>query len=405
MNTPSFDCHFIVIGAGPYGLAVASHLRAQGADVRVFGKAMDFWNSQMPKGMILRSPWDGSNIGDPEQAFTLDRYEAALGVKLSRHLPLADFVRYGQWFQQQTVPDLDPRNVSWVERDGDRYRVVLDDGEQINAQNVVVATGIGSFARCPAPYASLPLELASHASNQLNRDLGRFAGKRVGVVGAGQSAVESAALLREAGAEVELLVRHPFLRWLKNGTFLQWLDEKINPFKAPGKVGPKIAQWLIEKPHLFMLTPRIFRTWAAYRALRPAASGWLRPRVQGVTITEGRHAVSACERGGKVFMQLNDGSERTFDHILLGTGYKVDITRYGFLPANLLQAVRTENGHPILNGGFESSLPGLFFVGATAAHSFGPLCRFVAGTQYTAGTLGRYAKKKPTPRALVSVGA
>jgi FAD-dependent urate hydroxylase len=405
MNIRFSDCHFAVIGAGPYGLAVASHLRAQGAEVRIFGKPMDFWHSHMPRGMLLRSPWSGSNIGDPARACTLDRYEAALGTKLARQLPLEDFVRYGLWFQQRNLPDLDSRDVSWVERAGDRYRLVLDDGESFDARNVVVATGIGSFARCPAPYATLPLELASHTSNRLNRDLGRFAGQRVGVIGAGQSAVESAALLREAGAEVEILVRQPFLRWLKRDGFLHWVDRNLNPLPAPGKVGPMIVDWLIEKPWLFALTPRAFQDWATHRAIRPAASAWLRPRSQDIAITTGCHAVAAAEKGGKVHLQLNDGSERTFDHVLLGTGYKIDITRYGFLSPKMLGAVRTANGYPVLNAGFESSLPGLFFVGATAAYSFGPVCRFVQGTQYTAAALARVARRKPAPRALAAAQA
>jgi cation diffusion facilitator CzcD-associated flavoprotein CzcO len=395
-------CHFTVIGAGPYGLAVASHLRAQGAAVRIFGKTMDFWHSQMPKGMLLRSPWAGSSIGDPARACTLDRYEAARGAKLARQLPVKDFVGYGLWFQQQNLPDLDGRSVSWIECEGDGYRVALDDGETFSTRNVVVATGIGAFANCPAPYAALPLELASHTSHRLNRDLGRFRGRRVAVVGAGQSAVESAALLREAGAEVELLVRHPFLRWLKSGSLLQWVNRRINPLKAPGKVGPMVVDWLIEKPHLFTLTPRAFQNWATYRAIRPAASAWLRPRMQGIPIAAGCHAVAAVEKGGKVHLHLHDGGERTFDHVLLGTGYKIDIARYGFLSTKMLDAVRTVNGYPVLNAGFESSLPGLFFVGATAAHSFGPLCRFVQGTQYTAAALARSARRRPVPQVLAT---
>jgi thioredoxin reductase len=405
MSNRNFDCHFTVIGAGPYGLAVASHLRAQGAAVRIFGKTMDFWHSQMPQGMLLRSPWAGSSIGDPKRACTLDHYEAARGAKLARQLPLEDFVGYGRWFQQQTLPDLDPRSVARVEREGDDFRVALDDGETFNARNVVVATGIGAFANCPPPFAALPLELASHTSNRLNRDLGRFRGRRVAVVGAGQSAVESAALLREAGADVELLVRHPFLRWLKSGSVLQWVNRRLNPLKAPGKIGPMLVDWLIEKPPLFTLTPRAFQDWASYRAIRPAASAWLRPRMDGIPVTTGCQAVAAAEKGGKVQLQMNDGSERSFDHILLGTGYKIDIARYSFLSAKMLNTVRTVNGYPLLNAGFESSLPGLFFVGATATHSFGPLCRFVQGTHYTAAALARSTRRQSAPRALAMAQA
>src|SRR5258705_4773469 len=201
MNNNSFSCQFTVIGAGPYGLAVASHLRAGGAEVRIFGKWMDFWDSHMPKGMLQRSPWSGSNMDDPNQTLTLDRYESCLASKLDRRrLPREDFVRYGQWFQQKALPDLDTRNVALVEASRDGYRITLDEGEQFSSKNVIVATGIGSFSNYTAPFESLRRELASHTSDRLNHDFGRFAAKSVAVVGGGQSAIESAALLVEAGA-------------------------------------------------------------------------------------------------------------------------------------------------------------------------------------------------------------
>ncbi len=401
----SLDNRFAVIGAGPYGLAVASHLRAMGAEVRIFGKPMDFWDSQMPKGMLLRSPWLGSNIGDPTRALTLDRYESALGSKLDHgRVHLDDFVRYGQWFQRQALPDLDQRNVSTVEHDASGYRLTLEDGESFHSPNVVVAAGIGSFPNCPALFASLPEDLVSHASHRTNRDLGRFSGKRVIVVGAGQSAVESAALLHEGGAEVEVLIRQPKLRWLKP----RWpklrpvidflLDSKLNPLSAPARIGSSSIGWLVERPALFTALSRERQDKLYGAAVRPAASGWLEPRTQGVTFSPNRHAVKAALRGDKVHLQLNDGEERSVDHVLLGTGYKIDIARYSFLSRELLQGVKAVHGYPVLNRGFESSLPGLYFVGAPATYSFGPFLRFVAGSRYAAAALSRYALRAPASR-------
>jgi cation diffusion facilitator CzcD-associated flavoprotein CzcO len=397
---------FAVIGAGPYGLAVAAHLRAAGREVRIFGKSMDFWDSQMPKGMWLRSPWNGSNIADPERILTLDQYQADQGSPLVRPLPVEDFVRYGRWFQRRSLPDLDPRNVVSVERAEGGFRLALEDGESLGVECVVVATGIGSFAHQPVPFASLPAELVSHTSARINRDLGRFAGKRVMVVGGGQSAVESAALLSEAGADVEVLVRQPHMRWLRLESVLPtMMDSKLNPFRAPGKIGAPPINWLIEHPALFTMLPRRLQSWLAVRAIGPAASGWLRPRTQQIAFKTGSHAVAADAHGGKIRLQLNDGTSREADHVLLGTGYKIDIARYGFLSPELLQGVRTVNGYPVLNRGFESSLPGLYFVGATGAHSFGPLCRFVVGTQYAARALTNFVRKAPAPRLLATAQA
>jgi cation diffusion facilitator CzcD-associated flavoprotein CzcO len=384
-------------------MAVATHLRAAGLDVRIFGKPMDFWSSHMPKGMWLRSPWEGTHIADPDRALTLDRYEATQGGRLSKPIPLEDFVSYGLWFQRQSLPDLDQRTIGRIERNDGGFRLTLEDGDRLSAERVIVATGIGSFANYPAPLAPLPRELVSHTSDRSNRDLGRFAGRRVVVVGSGQSALESAALMHEAGAEVEVLVRQPRVRFLKNSSYLEWLmDCKINPFQAPGKIGPIGINWLIEQPTLFTLFPRRLQAWMAARAIRPAGSSWLRSRTAAVTFRTRRHVLSATVRGEKVHLHLNDGTDCEADHVLLGTGYKIAIARYGFLSQDVLQAVRTVNGYPVLNRGFESSLPGMYFVGTTSAYSFGPLSRFVAGTPFTAATLASYAVKKPVPRPFIA---
>ncbi|MBI1831324.1 MAG: NAD(P)/FAD-dependent oxidoreductase [Planctomycetes bacterium] len=399
MSNSYNTCQYAIVGAGPYGLAVASHLRAAGFDVRIFGKAMDFWHSQMPKGMKLRSPLEGSHISDPEGAFSIDRFGGAEGRVLEKSLPLEDFVAYGQWFQRAVVPDLDSRNVAGIERTGEGFRLTLDDEDRVYAQAVVIAAGIGSFANRPAPFDALPSELASHTSDRSNRDLGRFAGERVVVVGSGQSALESAALLHEAGIDVEVLVRQPQIRYLKDSGFLEWLmDLRINPFRAPGKIGPIGINWLIEHPALFTLFPRAMQDWMTRRALRPAGSSWLRPRHEGIAFRTNCHAVAASAHGERARLTLNDGTTIDADHVLLGTGYKIDIARYDFLSADVLQSVQTVNGYPVLDGGFESSVPGLHFVGTTAAYSFGPLCRFVAGTPYAAHTLTKHARRKPAPR-------
>jgi FAD-dependent urate hydroxylase len=387
---------FAVVGAGPYGLAVASHLRAAGFAVRVFGKVMEFWDRQMPVGMCLRSPREGTHIADPGRTWSLDAFETLEGAPLKMPLPLETFVRYGQWFQRHALPDLDPRQVTRVERAGG-YRLTLEDGERVEAEAVVVATGIGSFPNVPTPFDALPPDRVSHSSDRANRDLGRFAGRRVVVVGGGQSAIESAALLSEGGAEVEVLVRQPRLRWLRYGTPLHdWLHSKSNPLRPmlypPGNIGAPGVNWLIETPTVFKRLPRGWQDRLAAWAIQPAASGWLRPRTQGLPIRTGRHVISAAVRGDTVSLTLSDGAEATADHVLLGTGYKVDVARYDFLTPEVLGAVKVINGYPVLNAGFESTAPGLYFVGAPAAHSFGPICRFVAGTPFTARTLTQSAK-------------
>jgi len=385
-------CDVSVIGAGPYGLSVAAHLRTmKGLEVRVFGEPMSFWETKMPIGMLLRSPWAGSHISDPQRALTLDAYHKAIGSQFGAPIPLNHFISYGHWFQRQVVPDVDKRQVLNIESNSSRFQLTLADGEIIKARRVVVATGIGRFARWPEPLRNLPPELASHTSE--HTDLSRFREKQVAVVGAGQSALESAALLHEAGARAELFARGPAVRWLWQRPLLhKWPIEPL--LYASPDVGPALISQIVARPSWYRRMPRQWQdNWGA-RSIRPAGARWLKSRVDPVPIVTGRSIVSAVPSRGHLTLKLDDGSERSVDHALLGTGYKVDISQYPFLDCKLLAAVRQIDGYPHLNQGFESSVAGLHFLGAPAAWSFGPLMRFVAGTEFASRAVVRCIVKR-----------
>ena len=382
--TGAFDA--VVIGAGPYGLAVSGELRRAGVDAHVFGEAMSFWMRYMPKGMRLRSRWNASHIGDPKGQLSLDTFERERATRIGRPVPVADFIAYGRWFQARAVPDLDPRAVRRIEVRGGGFRVVLADGEPMETRRVVVAAGIAPFAARPAAFDGLPAELASHSVD--HSDLAPFAGRRVAVIGGGQSAIESAVLLRENGADVEVIMRARRLRWVgrapREGALGPLLFDRTD-------VGPAFLSHLIAHPTLMRLLPRAVQRDAARRALAPGASLWLRPRLGGVAISGGRQVVDVSRRDGQVSLRLDDGTSRTVDHVLLATGYRVDIRRYPFLAHDLVARVRCVDGHPVLDAGFQSSVAGLYFVGAPAMWSFGPLLRFVSGTHFAARMLTRHA--------------
>jgi thioredoxin reductase len=386
----SLSSQVAIIGAGPYGLATAAHLRAAKIETCVFGEPMEFWQNQMPEGMLLRSSWGACHIADPHCTSTLDNYSAAQGVPVPRPVPLDRFIDYGRWFQKRIVPDVDRRRVVGVEMIGRGFRLDLNDGDSVRVQRVIVATGISLFARRPPQFSGLPLTLASHTSE--HRNLKRFAGQRMVVIGAGQSALETAALLHEIGAaEVEILARQPKVHWLDQK--LRWLKSEANPIRPllypRTDVGPPGLNLIVATPELFKRLPRPLQEKIAYRSIRPAGTGWLVPRVRGVRITTGVAVNSARAIGECLSLDLSDGSNRTLDHVMLATGYQVDVSRYEFLSTGLLKQLRVSDGYPVLDAGFESSLPGLHFVGAPAARSFGPLCRFVSGTQFTTRTLTR----------------
>ena len=379
------DYDIAIVGAGPYGLTAAAHLGAADSfRIAAFGEAMAFWSHQMPAGMLLRSPYVACNIGDADDGLSLPAYERAHGLEPESPVPLERFVDYGRWLQQRVLPQLDPTPVAEVARNGSGFNLRLENGDSLRATRVVVAAGIGDFAWYPDVFRDLPPTLVSHSVE--HDDLGRFAGARVLVVGGGQSALESAALLAEAGAAVEVVVREPVVNWLTR----RW-HHRLGPISsvlyAWPDVGPAGVSRMVALPQLFRQMPRRWQIWMTRKALRPAGSGWLPPRLDSVTITTGIEAASAGECGDGVRVTFSDGSTRDVDHVLLGTGYRIDVTRYPFLAPQLVREVQTVNGYPVLRRGFESSVDGLHFMGAPAAWSFGPLMRFVAGTTFAGAEL------------------
>jgi len=386
------DCNVAIVGAGPYGLAAAAHLRAADSqDVLAFGDTMSFWSGQMPEGMLLRSPYVACTISDPDERFSLPAYEVAIGEKPVSPVPLERFVDYGRWFQQAAIPNLVSERISRIDRSGHGFELTLAGRETVHAHRVVVAAGISPFAAHPEVFRDLPRSLVSHTSE--HRELSSFSGAKVLVIGAGQSALESAALLAEAGANAEIVARAPTVHWLTR----RW-HHNLGPISrmlyAPPDVGPAGISWMVATPTLFRGTPRRLQDYMTQRALRPAGAAWLRPRLREIRITVGLEAVEATTEGNKVVVRFDDRSTREADHVMLGTGYRVDVSQYDFLAPTLIEQLQLVGGYPVLGPGFESSVPGIHFIGAPAAWSYGPLMRFVAGTAFAGRELVRGIKQR-----------
>lgn len=400
-RTPGQKAPVVVIGAGPNGLAAVAHLRHAGLDVRCFGETLESWTRQMPGGMRLRSRRRSSHIADPTRSLTIDAFEQSEDRTVAHpNLGLDEFVDYGRWFQSRAVPDLDSRRVSEVAPDNGGFRVRLLGGEELNASRVVVAAGLGPFASRPAPFRELSPSVCSHA--YAHADLAGFSGRRVAVIGSGQSALECAALLHERGASVEVLARTDAIHWLG-------ADEEMQPAASarrrpslslsppPTDVGGRLTGWIAAAPDVFRRVPSRFAPELSFRCIRPAGAAWLRPRLADVPLTCGVEVVGAGERDGEVDLKLSDGGTRAVDHVLLGTGYEVDVTRYPFMTPELSARLELADGSPVLGPGLESSVAGLHFMGAPAAHSFGPIMRFVVGTWYSAPAVARRAAGRRQP--------
>jgi FAD-dependent urate hydroxylase len=397
-------CDLAIIGAGPYGLAVAAHLRAANVPIRVFGQPLSFWHNHMPKGMLLRSPWVATHIGEPHGRLTLDEYYREASMEVPKLLPVENFVDYGIWFQEHVAPDIDRRVVTRVEPLDGGFRLVLDSGDAFFAERVVMAQGLLGHEYRPAQFDRLPRALVCHSCEHTDSE--RYKGKRVAVIGRGQSACESAALLHEAGADVEIICRGSLV-WNadpeKRGGFRKSVRALLgNMLIPPSQVGPFPFNWVNEAPGAIHLFPEQQRDRLNERSLDATAILWLRPRLKDVPVNQQRRILSAQRVGDRIVLTLDNAAKR-YDHVLLATGYRIDVKKMAMLDQRLRDNVALHNGLPVLSNGFETSVPGLHFVGASAVASFGPLLRFIAGAGFAARRVTRAALRKP-PRKLARDG-
>ena len=386
----SVDFDVIIVGAGPYGLSASAHLREAGITAQVFGEPMEFWDKKMPTGMLLRSPREASTISDPRDRFTLEAYEAASGTTPVKRVARETFVNYGKWFENQIGSAVDRRNIVELGRNGSGFKCQLSDGATLKSKSVVVAAGIGPFRKTPEQFSDLPAKSVSHCYE--GRNLSSL-GKRVAVIGAGQSSLECAALLSEAGVAVEVIARIPELRWIGMHKRLHQLGPISKMLYSKHDVGPIGISRLVAYPNLMYRFPLGMKDPIRKRAVRSAGAPWLIPRLNEVKITTGHSVVSARQLGDEVQLVLDNGVEKRVDHVLLGTGYNVDIAKYGFLSPELMKDIHQLGGYPDVTAGFSTSVPGLHFIGATAARKFGPLLCFVAGTEFASKELTRYMAK------------
>lgn len=373
------DIDVAVIGAGPHGLSAAVHLRRAGVSAHVFGEPMSFWRS-MPRGMSLRSNMSATNMIEPSGPLSLASYMEHCGETFGQPVSLRRFVDYGLWVQRNSVPDLDTRRVTAVDRVDGGFVLELDDGERATARRVVVACGIAPFERVPGGFAHLPRELASHTAHL--GDPAAFADRRVAVVGGGQSALESAVLISERGGDVEVIARAPEIVWLRSWSPIHFMGPLGKLVYAPTDVGPLWYSRLVAAPALFTRLPRETQDRIAKRSIRPACSYFVKVRVDGIKLTTATQVTHAEPSGAGLRLSLSDGTAREVDHLMFGTGYQVDVSRYPFLGENIRRDLRVVDGYPVLGQGLETSVGGLHMMGAPAARSVGPTMRFVSGSWY-----------------------
>lgn len=384
-----------IIGAGPYGLSLAAHLRAHNVEHRTFGQSMGSWKNNMPPGMLLKSyPW-ASDLSDPRSEFTVKGFSTEHALPYHDELmplPLSRFVDYGEAFQARYAPNVESKALMALEPGPAGFCASFDDGETVHARRVVVAVGLPPFKRLPPEAEHLPSDLCSHSGEY--GSLQPLDGKEVIVVGSGSSATDLAALLGERGVSVSLVARRPQLHFACRPRQRTLYERATAPKSGIGH------GWFLgacaKYPQMIRLLPQDLRIRAANdRALGPLGGAFVNDRVIGKMPLWLGHAIQKAEtRNGKVVLDLVDAGGKRHslrsDHVIFATGYKVDVGRLGFLNERLLHQTRLVERAPQLSAHYETSVPGLHFIGPAAANSFGPVCRFVYGTYHPARHLARY---------------
>ena len=371
----------LIIGAGPYGLAMAAYARHKNIEYMALGKTMDFWKSNMPTGMYLRSGCDWHY--DPFGQDTFERYFESKHLKPAEVDPLAldCYLSYVEWFVKQKGVEILPawvQQLNYIHDTSPFFEAVLQDGKTLTARNVVLALGFRYFKNVPEPYSALfPPGRFAHTCDLV--DLAPLRGKRVLIIGGRQSAFEWAALLHEQGADtVSLSYRHP------TPAFQQADWSWVNP----------IVDAMVEDPSWFRRLPVEGkaqvnqRLWAEGRLkLEP----WLAARIATDAIKVFPQSyVTGCKELPNRELEVSVGSS-TFvvDQVILATGYKVNVEQLPLLTkGNILARLETRNGFPALDEHFQSNIPGLFFTSMCATQDFGPFFAFTAGIRTSAKLIG-----------------
>jgi cation diffusion facilitator CzcD-associated flavoprotein CzcO len=378
----------LVVGAGPFGLALAADAGSRGIDYRIVGKPAEFWASNMPKGMYLRSGADWHL--DPLGECTIERFLATRGLDPAGGAPLSrdTYLDYLEWFR--AVRGIAPiaeyvRRLDALEGGQGGFRVALDSGRTLDAANVVLALGFRYFRHFPDEITErIPPGRLSHTCDLV--DFAPLAGRRCLVVGGRQSAYEWAALLREAGAaRVDLVHRQDRPRFAPS----DW-----------AWVGPLVDRTAANPGWYRALPPAEREALEArmYAEGRGKLEPWLEARVRadGIRVWP-RARVVGCETGydGALRVALDTGDRLAVDHVVLATGYKADLAKIPFLAAgNLRGRIAARDGYPILNDELETSVPGLFATSFLATQAFGSFFAFTVAARAGAKIVGAAIERR-----------
>lgn len=354
----------IIIGSGPFGISLAAHAVASKLEYKLFGYPMDFWKNQMPQDMFIRTPHEFVSFSDSKDELTIQQFSEETGTELVTPLPRPIFVAYANWFAEKAGIEFTKELVTKVIQKDGYYEVTSDSGDQFLTKNIIVATGVEHYKHLPNLLSNFPAHLVSHTSGYTSFE--QFKGKKVVVLGSGQSAWEAAGLLHREGADVELVYR-------KEGPNYAGSRENEIALRDVGDIFYNLP--LEEKK-------------PGWGQSSGSVAHFLKPYVEGIVPQNAGVAVEKVEQINEDEMKLvlSNGTEKIVNHIIAATGFHINLDKVPFFNTELLATIEREEGYsqfPKLNEAFESSVPGLYFAGPLSSHSHGPTFRFILGLRKT----------------------
>ena len=374
----------LVIGAGPYGIATAAYAKYLGVPVTVVGKTLDFWKTNMPRGMFLRSGPDWHI--DARDVATFEAYVKMRGLTHAqvKPVPLDMFLDYASWFMGQY--DLTPHSalVTHLARSNGTYTATLDDGSQIRADTVLLGLGFAWFKQYPSELAkTLPMGSYTHTCDMVDFEFLRD--KRVLIVGGRQSAFEWAALIREKGAdEIYITHRHATPQFAEPDW--SWVQPMVRRTLEEHGWWRRSTQGEREKIRNDF--------WAVGRLMLEA---WLGPRVHQPNIHIHEKTTIVATRtaaDGTYDVVLDDDTTVNVHHIILATGYVPNMQNVAFLDrTTILRELQTLHGAPMLNTEFQTNLPNLYVTGLAATQDFGPFFGFTVACPVAARIIAEAVAK------------
>jgi FAD-dependent urate hydroxylase len=370
------DTQLLVIGAGPYALSAAGLARERGIDTVVLGRPMDFWRSNMPAGMFLRSGPDWHLDGANTHTFEAYLEEHAIRAADVDPIPIDVFLGYAEWFRTTKHIDTHEHFVTELIKPSSRFEATLENGERVTADAVLAVPGVRHFQNVPAWASALEPDRALHTCELVEFD--ELSGARVLIVGGRQSAYEWAALIHEHGAErIDVVHRHEVPRFERvSWKFIDPHVEKTIRIPSYWRDLPKAERDAIAR-----------RFWELGRL---TLEYWLTPRLEHECITRrpGTEVLETAAANGTLEVALSDGTRLPVDRVVLACGYRADLAHVPYL-ATLLDRIVTADGYPVLDESFQTTLEGLYITGFAATRDFGPFFGFVKGAPASATMIVR----------------